>query len=272
MEGVTPLAFEAVTFGYGREPVLEGVSLRLGAGEGVALLGANGAGKSTLTRLAMALLHPAQGRVTTANRPTTDRRPEDLADVAGYLFQQPESQLFAQTVRAEIAFGPERLGWSGDTVANAVDGVLAELGLAELADRHPYDLPTPVRRLVALGSALVGSPTLLILDEPTAGLDREGRRRVAEVVLARRAAGVAVLAVTHDPGFAAAALDRAVLLEEKAVAADLPLLDLLGRRDGYPAPPLLELARRLDLSPPRPTIAGLAPLLTSRTHRRTLET
>ena len=111
MDAMTPLVLESVRFGYGIEPVLEGVSLRVAAGEGVALLGVNGAGKTTLTRLAMALRHPSAGRVLTAGRDTAGRQPEDLADVAGYLFQHPEAQLFARTVHAEVAFGPERLGW-----------------------------------------------------------------------------------------------------------------------------------------------------------------
>ncbi len=266
-----PLVMDSVRFSYGAELVLDGVSLQVAAGEGVALLGANGAGKTTLTRLAMALRHPSAGHVMTAGRNTAGRQPEDLADVAGYLFQHPEAQLFARTVQAEVAFGPERLGWRADTVMAAVEGVLSELGLEALAARHPYDLPGPTRRLVALAAALVAAPQLLILDEPTAGLDRAASARVAEVVLARRAAGTAVLAVTHDLGFAAAVLDRAIVLEGKRISRDLPIPALLGRHPDFPAPPLLELARRLGLEEVRPTIAALAPLLTSHPKTGTLE-
>ena len=271
MGPVTPLVLDAVRFGYGARPVLDGVSLRVEAGEGVALLGSNGAGKTTLTRLAMALCHPQQGRVETGGRITLGRRPEDLADVAGYLFQHPEAQLFAATVRAEVAFGPERMGWRPARVTEAVSRVLGELGLEACAARHPYDLPGPTRRLVALAAALVGSPLLLILDEPTAGLDRSARARVAEVVLARRAAGAAVLAVTHDLGFAAEVLDRAVVLGGTRITQDVPLPALLGRHPDFPAPPLLDLARRLGLEGVRPAIATMAPLLTSHPEPRTLE-
>ncbi len=265
------LRMDQVRFAYGSAPVLDGVSLQVGAGEGVAILGANGAGKTTLSRLAMALLHPGAGRVVTAGYDTAGRRPEDLAVAAGYLFQNPEAQLFARTVRAEVAFGPERLGWSPARRREAVDGVLGELGLASVADHHPYDLPQPTRRLVALAAALVVTPKLLILDEPTAGLDRSARARVAEVVAARRAAGTAVLAVTHDLGFAAAVLDRAIVLGEGRVAHDCPLLELLGHHPDFPAPPLLELARRLGMDGVRPAIQSLAPLLTSYPKTRTLE-
>lgn len=271
MDAVTPLRMDAVSFGYGPATVLEGVSLEVRSGESVALLGANGAGKTTLTRLAMALRHPGSGRVVTAGRDTARRHPEDLAEVAGYLFQHPEAQLFARTVRAEVAFGPERLGWSAGRTDAAVEGVLAELGLSELAGSHPYDLPQPMRRLVALAAALVGNPKLLILDEPTAGLDRAARTRVAGIVRGRCAAGVGVLAVTHDLGFAAGALDRGVVLEGKRIALDRPLRELLGHRAAFPAPPLLELSRRLGLEGVRPTVEALAPVLTYRSEPRTLE-
>jgi energy-coupling factor transport system ATP-binding protein len=268
---VIPLVMEQVGFAYGSHSVLEQVTLQVNAGEGVALLGANGAGKTTLTRLAMALLHPDAGRVVTVGRHTTGRGPEDFAGTVGYLFQHPEAQLFARTVHAEVAFGPERLGWSAERIRTAVEAVLGELELTALAAHHPYDLPQPTRRLVALAAALVAGPHLLILDEPTAGLDRAARARVTDVVLARRAAGTAILAVTHDMEFAAAALDRAVVLAGKGVARDLPLPELLGHHPDFPAPPLLELARRLGLQAVRPTAAALAPLLTSRPQTGTLE-
>jgi energy-coupling factor transporter ATP-binding protein EcfA2 len=271
VEALMPLVLESVRFGYGAGPVLDGISLQIAAGEGVALLGANGAGKTTLTRLAMALEHPGVGRVITAGRDTRGRRTEDLADVAGYLFQHPEAQLFARTVHAEVAFGPERLGWHPDRVRAAVNDVLGELGLERLADRHPYDLPGPTRRLVALAAALVAGPRLLILDEPTAGLDRAARARVADIVRVRRAAGVAVLAVTHDLGFAAGVLDRAIVLEGSRVSRDLMLLALLGHHPRFPAPPLLDLARRLGLERVAPTVQALSPLLTSHPETRTLE-
>ncbi len=271
MGALIPLVFDGVRFAYARDPVLDGVSLQIAEGEGVALLGANGAGKTTLTRLAMALLHPAAGRVITAGRDTAGRRPEDLAESVGYLFQHPEAQLFARSVRAEVAFGPERLGWSPARIDVAVDSILDELGLSDRADHHPYDLPQPTRRLVALAAALVADPRLLILDEPTAGLDRAARGRVAGVVLARRAAGTAVLAVTHDLAFAAGVLDRAVVLEGKRMALDLPIPELLGSHADFPAPPLMELARRLGLGGVRPAIESLAPLLTSHPKTGTLE-
>ncbi|HWA40013.1 MAG TPA: ABC transporter ATP-binding protein [Gemmatimonadales bacterium] len=202
----------AVDFRYGTNQVLRDCSLRAGAGESVALFGANGAGKSTILRLCLALLHPAAGRVRVAGIDTAGLAPEDLAGAVGYLFQRPEDQLVRTTVLREVGYGPERLGWAPGRIEEAVRAVLERCGLADQADTHPYDLPLPKRRLVALASVLVMEPKVLLLDEPTALLDRHGRALVAEVVRERAAAGCTVLAVVHDPAFAIEALDRAVAL------------------------------------------------------------
>jgi energy-coupling factor transporter ATP-binding protein EcfA2 len=214
------IRFEGVGFRYGAAPVLSGLSLQLDRGTGVALFGPNGAGKSTLLRLAMALLHPDTGQVTTAGIATGGKGPEDLAGKVGFLFQRPEDQLIARTVRAEVAYGPNQAGWSRDRIVQAVDLVLAECRLTELADVHPYDLALPIRRMVAMASVLVTDPAVILLDEPTALLDRPTRAVMAELVRSRVARGATVLAVVHDPVFAIEALDRAVSLEQGNIVVD----------------------------------------------------
>jgi energy-coupling factor transporter ATP-binding protein EcfA2 len=214
------IRFEGVGFRYGPTPVLAGLSLQVGRGSGVALFGPNGAGKSTLLRLAMALLHPAEGRVTTAGIATEGKGPEDLAGQVGFLFQRPEDQLIARSVRAEVGYGPRQAGWSSARLGEAVDRVLAECRLSELADVHPYDLPLPIRRMVAMASVLVTDPAVILLDEPTALLDRPTRGVMAELVRSRVERGASVLAVVHDPIFAIEALDRAISLERGQVVAD----------------------------------------------------
>ncbi len=262
---MTALRFESVSFAYGAHPALHDVSFALSAGEGLALFGPNGAGKTTLSRLAMALLRPGSGRVETGGLDTRGRSPEDLAAVAGYLFQHPEAQLFERSVRAEVGFGPRRLGWPAARIASAVASVLDEIGLAAEGERHPYDLPAPRRRLVALATALVADPALLILDEPTAGLDRSARAAVLRVVQARRARGAAVLAITHDPGFAAEALDRGLVLERGRCVRDGPLWDLLGDPAlGLPLPAPAAVARRLALPAHPPRAAAVAAAVAER--------
>lgn len=214
------IRFEQVTFRYASADVLRDLSLQVGTGESVALFGANGAGKSTILRLCMALLHPRAGRVQVAGHDTNGRAPEDLAGDVGYLFQRPEDQLVRTSVLAEVGYGPERLGWTPEKVEQGAREVLERIGLADQAATHPYDLPLPKRRLVALASVLVTKPKVLLLDEPTALLDRHGRALVAEVVREAAAGGCSILAVVHDPAFAIEALDRAVALVDGRVVED----------------------------------------------------
>ena len=258
-----------VTYRDADRPALADVSFHVRPGDGVALLGANGAGKTTALRLAMALLHPSAGAVEVAGRGTHRLGPEDLAARAGYLFQRPEDQLFERTVRREVAFGPRQLGWDSSRTTRAVDRVLAELGLSAAADTHPYDLPAPHRRLVALAAALVADPVLLLLDEPTAALDRPARALVRDVVRARRAAGVAVLAVTHDAEFVVEALDRAIVLERGRKVADGPAHGVIGAgASGVPAwPPYAEVALGLELRSPSLRMADVAAALAERCRR-----
>ena len=261
-----PLAFDRVTFGYRAGPVLRDVSFVLQPGEAIALLGPNGAGKTTLTRLAIGLLHPDAGAVRTAGIATTGRQPEDFAAAAGYLFQHPDSQLFERTVEADVAFGPKQLGWPRERISAAVALVLQELGLDGDARRHPYDLPLPRRRLVALAGALVAGPSLLLVDEPTAALDRAGRDTVRRALKARLEGGAGVLVVTHDLGFAAEVTGRALVLKEGSVVFDGPLSDALdaAREAPFPAPPAIELARRLGLPGAPTTSAAIAGAIVQR--------
>jgi energy-coupling factor transporter ATP-binding protein EcfA2 len=205
--------WDAVSHAYGAADVVSGVSLAVGAGESVALLGHNGAGKTTLTRMLMGLVRPRAGRVTVGDWDVAARRPDEMAQRVGYAFQHADQQLFAGSVREDVAFGPRRLGHGDD----GVDDVLAELELASVAARHPYDLPAPVRKLVTLAGVLAMRPGVLVFDEPTAGFDRGLRALVVRAVQGRVAAGVTVLCVSHDLAFVAAVARRSVTIVEGRV-------------------------------------------------------
>jgi energy-coupling factor transport system ATP-binding protein len=242
------LELDQVRFAYrGGASALDGVSLSVAPGECVALLGANGAGKTTALRLAMALLHPVAGDVRVLGHSTSGRVPEDLAGDAGYLFQRPEHQLFGGNVAEDVAFGPRRRHEAD--VASAVASALDALELGDVATTHPYDLPAPRRRLVALAGVLALRPRLLLLDEPTAGLDRHSRQLVRRAVARHCDAGGAVLAVSHDPGFVLEALDRAVILERGRVLAESAAAEALGRPGAPPLPPWAQIARELGAPP-----------------------
>jgi len=250
------LRLEEVSFSYAGRPALIGVSFALAAGARAALVGHNGAGKSTLMRLVTGLLRPAAGTVWVGDWIASDRRPDELARRVGSLFQHADQQLFARTVQEDVAFGPRAIGVAEPEVATRVTRALTALGLESVADQHPYDLPPSVRKLAALAGALALEPGLLLLDEPTAGLDRRARTRVTQALADRAATGAALLVITHDLGFAVETLDRALVLARGRLAGDAPLADLLAAKDGLApwglvAPPLAELSAALRL-PGRP--------------------
>lgn len=246
------LDLRAVTFAYGRRTALDDVSFSLQPGERVALVGHNGAGKSTVMRLITGLLKPSAGTVLVGDWDTRERRAEELAHRVGSLFQHADQQLFARTVRDDVAFGPRAIGVPAGDVTGRVTRALAALGLEAVSDEHPYDLPPPWRKLAAFAGALALEPSLLVLDEPTAGLDRLARRRVAAALAERAVQGAAVLVITHDLDFAAATLDRGLVLDHGRLVRDAPLGDLLALGEGLEtlglaAPPLSRLSRALSL-------------------------
>jgi len=234
-----------VRYSYGSAEAVRGVDLVLEAGEQVALLGPNGAGKTTLTRLLVALRRPSAGRVTVGDWEVARRRPDEMARRVGYVFQHADQQLFARSIEEDVAFGPRCLGRRKPPVGE----VLEELGLAPLAGLHPYDVPAPTRKLVALAGVLAMEPRVLVLDEPTAGLDHVQRDAAIAALRRRGGDGVTILAVSHDLGFVADAADRTVVMRDGRIVEDRPARELLYDR---------EALRRLGLRPPATVEVGEA--------------
>jgi len=192
--GADVVVLEGVSFAYpGGLPVVVDESLALLRGEIVALVGPNGAGKTTVAKLACGLLVPSTGRVTRVGR-------------AGYLSQDPGRFLVAETVLAEVALAAGR-----ERARRCLD----ELDLLEFADRHPRDLSSGERERVAIAAVLAIEPDLLVLDEPTRGVDPERKAELADLLRAQ-ASSRATLVVTHDANFAAAVADRTVALGREA--------------------------------------------------------
>jgi energy-coupling factor transporter ATP-binding protein EcfA2 len=245
--GDVVLHIHDASFRYSAGPeVLAGAALVVRAGESLGIFGVNGAGKSTLLRLAMALEHPSRGGISVLGRATDGLHPEDLAPRVGFLSQHPERQLFATSVRTECRFSASLAGWNDSRIDEAVLRVTGALGLDDVIDEHPGDLPLPRRRLVALAAVLVTDPDLLLLDEPTAGLDPGSRRRAVAVLRDRSARGRTTIAVTHDHVFAHEALDRAVRVETGRVH-ELPSIREALDGSRLPVPAALMLARALGL-------------------------
>jgi energy-coupling factor transporter ATP-binding protein EcfA2 len=233
---------------------VRGVSLAIAPGSRVAILGQNGSGKTTLVKHLVGLLRPAAGEVRLDGRSIAADPVDELAATVGFVFQNPDDQLFERAVEREVAFGPRNLGLAADRTRALVDGGLAAVGLTDERTTNPYDLDLSRRKLVALASILAMDPAILVLDEPTTGQDAEGVARIGAVVAAWSAAGRTAIAITHDMEFAAAAFERIIVMRLGEVIADGPPATVLTEADaellattGLRPPPLARIAARLGL-------------------------
>jgi energy-coupling factor transport system ATP-binding protein len=199
---------------------LRGVSLTIGAGERIALLGRNGAGKSTLLRHTNGLLRPSSGQVLVRGVDTRTTTVARCARHVGIVFQDIRNQLFARTVRDELRFGPRNLGYPAAEIDALVERALVALGLEQFADTHPYDLPPALRRLVAVGAVLAMNSDVLVLDEPTAGLDNPSIARLKALAHDLVERGKSIIVVSHDLDFCFEALDRVILVQKGQIALD----------------------------------------------------
>jgi energy-coupling factor transport system ATP-binding protein len=247
--------FDDLVFRYpsGIEAI-RGVSLTIEPGETVAILGQNGSGKTTLVKHLDGLLRPASGRVLLDGRPTADRSIAELAATVGFVFQNPDEQLFERSVEREVSFGPRNLKVAPADIVVRVTQSLEAVGLSGQRSTNPYDLDLSQRKLVALAGILAMDPAVLVLDEPTTGQDSEGVVRVGAVVGSMRAAGRSVIAITHDMEFAASRFARIVVMRDGVVVADGPPAVVFAPSNreilastGLTPPPAARIAARMGL-------------------------
>jgi energy-coupling factor transport system ATP-binding protein len=216
------IALESVTYVYAQADLraLDGVSLRIASGERVALVGQNGSGKTTLVRHLNGLLRPNIGRVLIDGTDAAAGTVAELARSVGLVFQDPDRQIFAGSVQAEVSFGPRNLGMRGARLKEAVAAALEAVGLADAASTNPYDLGSSRRKLLALASVLAMRTPILVLDEPTTGQDMAGIEIVRAVIERAHVAGRTVIAISHDMEFVASAFDRVIVMRDGAVIGD----------------------------------------------------
>lgn len=228
-----------VTYRYGGEIVaLDGIDLAVHGGESLMILGANGSGKSTLLRLLAGLIFADQGTVTAFGEPLTEDRLEGadfrrtFRSRVGFLFQNPDIQLFSATVMEEIAFGPLQLGLAPDEAKGRVEDLLAWLGIGRLRERSPLQLSGGEKKKVAIAAVLAMNPDVLLLDEPTAALDPRSRHWFMELAGELGRIGKTVVTATHDLALAERTGTRvAVVGEAHLIAADGLAAEILADRD-----------------------------------------
>lgn len=266
-----PLAIEGVAFRYpdGTE-ALQAVDLRVAPGECLVLIGQNGSGKSTLVRLLNGLLRPTAGRIFVDGADAAGRHVADLARTVGLAFQNPDRQIFAASVRREVAFGPRNLGRRGPDLDRPVAQAIGAVGLTADVDTNPYDLGYSRRKLLALASVLAMETPVVVLDEPTTGQDARGVSRIQAIISELSSAGRTVIAISHDMRFVAENFGRIVVMGGGRVLLDGPPTVVFAE-SAWPTlaktflePPLAaRVGARLGLGS-TPTEAGLVEALANR--------
>lgn len=239
------------------------VSFEIKKGDWVSLVGHTGSGKSTLACHLNGLAPPASGSVVVDGIDVSSKEVRQVRRKVGLVFQYPEQQLFAQTVREEVAFGPVNWGFSQEDTAEGVRSSLSALGFAdeidEIMDKNPLHLSGGQKRRVAIASVITSRPDYLVLDEPTAGLDSEGVADLMKLLESLCKSGVAVLHITHDLELALNELgvpnQRIFILEKGRLTAFKDIdetIDFLkeaqknGSMTGLAMPPILDIALQLE--------------------------
>lgn len=231
---------------------LNGVSLAIESGEQVAIVGQNGSGKTTLVKHLNGLLQPTSGSVLIGDWDTSKHQVARLAARVGYVFQNPDEQLFTKTVQLEVSFGPKNLGFEAGKVEALVEDALRLTELSGQKETNPYDLSPTWRKMVALASIIAMDTPIVIFDEPTTGQDAANIARMANVISVLRDRGKTVITITHDIDFCAENFERVIALSRGRVLLDGTANGVLGKEEilaqTYVDPPqLTRLGLRLGL-------------------------
>ncbi len=229
---------------------LRGISLTIEPGEQVGIVGQNGSGKTTLVKHLNGLLLPTSGRILIGDWDTKERSVAKLARRVGYVFQNPDEQLFSKNVGTEVAFGPKNLGYNGEQIQAFVKDALEMTELSDKTETNPYDLSTTWRKMVALASIIAMDTDIVVFDEPTTGQDAVNVARIANVINALCERGKTVITITHDIDFCAENFERVIALSQGKVLLDGKANDVLGQEEilatTYVDPPqLTRLGKRL---------------------------
>ncbi|HIU64188.1 MAG TPA: energy-coupling factor ABC transporter ATP-binding protein [Candidatus Avacidaminococcus intestinavium] len=244
-----------VNYAYRRgEPVLNDINCKIANGEFIALLGHNGSGKTTLSRLFMALVHPRSGAVYVDDENIEKLEPADLADRVGYVFQNPDLQILADTVWEEVAYGPRNKQLAESDLNQQVEEALQAMGLSDFADVYPRTLSFGQKRRLGVAAALALNPRILILDEITNGQDSLEKIQMMNYLrVLNEEKGITIILITHDMNIARLYAKRVLVLHNgNLVFDDRPDTLFDGKRDlnqwGLTQPTMAELGAALGIT------------------------
>ncbi len=244
------IMIEDVHFAYdGIYTALQGVSLQIEKGECVAIMGTNGAGKTTLVKHMNGLLRPQHGRVIVDGADAKNLSIAELSRIVGLVWQNPDHQLFLDSVRKEIEFGLKNLGFTPEETDAQCTQTLKNLGLEGLAERSPFALSGGERKRVALATVLATEPQVLALDEPTIGQDAQQKELLARMLMDLNDRGRTVIVVTHDIEFVIEHFPRTIAMAEGRIVADGSTSSVLSNED---------VLERCSLTLPQLTVAARA--------------
>lgn len=217
---------------YGKDHMaLQEINLMIEAGEFIALIGQNGAGKTTLAKHLNGLLKPTQGEVIVDGMNTKEFSTAQLSQVIGYVFQNPDHQIFSVSVEKEIAYGLKNAGFQAEEIQKRIDHVLAFTGLEPYREVHPFTLSKGERQALAVASILAMEPKILIIDEPTTGSDWRGVQTIMSMIRDLNDAGTTVLMISHDMELVAQFAKRVVVMKQGRIVLDGPPRDVFSHTE-----------------------------------------
>lgn len=212
------LILKDVSFSYpGGFLAVDNINMEIKGGENVAIVGQNGAGKTTTVKMMNGLLRPTKGDVLIGDMNTKDYTTAQISRVAGYVFQNPDDQIFHSTVESEVRFGPKMMKLEPKEEERRVEEALRMTGMERYKEENPFNLPLSMRKFVTIAAVIAMNTDILIFDEPTAGQDMEGNRRLSEILKMLHGQGKTVITISHDMEFVADNFDRIIVMAKKRV-------------------------------------------------------
>lgn len=215
------LILKDVSFSYpGGFLAVDNINMEIKSGENVAIVGQNGAGKTTTVKMMNGLLKPTKGDVLIGDMNTKNYTTAQISRVVGYVFQNPDDQIFHSTVESEVRFGPKMMKLDQAEEDKRVEEALCVTGMDAYKDENPFNLPLSIRKFVTIAAVIAMDTDILIFDEPTAGQDMEGNKRLGNILKLLHEHGKTVITISHDMEFVADNFQKIIVMAKKKVVRE----------------------------------------------------